>query len=84
MAEDEEPQSTEPKPRRRSSAVKEDTSEVVLASELSVGDLLHFPNSRGAQAIESIVDEAGNRAITTGDTTWNVPSDFEVRREQVQ
>lgn len=79
---------TEPKKRtapkeRRSRAIKEDSSEKVLASQLLVGDRIHFPNSRGAQEIASIVDdeESGSRAVTSGDTTWTLQPDTEVRRE---
>lgn len=57
-------------------------AEHVPASELNVGDDLFFPNSRGAQEIESIVDdeETGVRAITAGTTVWHCASDFEVKR----
>lgn len=61
--------------------------ERVLASELIVGDEVYFPNSRTAQKIESIVDEAGTeqhpaqRKLMTTNTTWVVTPEAGIRKK---
>lgn len=56
-------------------------SEQVKASEIQVGDLVFFPNSRKAQVVESVVENAASRTFIAADASWTMGPDISVRRE---
>lgn len=65
-------------------------TESVKAHEVAVGDKIFLPASRRARTVDDVSTEPADPSssessqvikIRSGDTTWVVPSEFEVRKE---
>jgi hypothetical protein len=59
-------------------------TETVSASDVKVGDKIHFPNSRHAQEVtEATLDEHGYVTLRASETHWTVPQDWDIRKEEL-
>lgn len=57
------------------------TTTKIKASEVNIGDKIHFPNSRKPQAVETIEQQGDNINFVAGDAKWLVPADWDIRKE---
>ena len=55
-------------------------TEEIPAEEVSVGDEIHFPNSRKPQKVEQVSQQGGITTLVAADATWQVTSALPVRR----
>lgn len=60
-----------------------DNIEVMQAAELTVGRKIKFPNSRGFQEVEQIVNNAGSITLISDGAQWVVKPEFEVNAERL-